>query len=294
MGKDRLKEISNKSGKKLDLESDWGKAYTSSTKMNRQSAIYKEVADLLTLFTNHRFFSYKSEPHRWFVSNGSDEMNQQWGQPCYLFPTTGKSNGSLSSVESFNEVNKTPIKDYHTKIRDAFYVGSKNNEITFPSDIDVLFDKYFNLSEEAKLKYYNSCCLYNQALELKNSHASLSLIALVTSIEALTDKIDDQPCEECNAPPSVEVCKCGLPRHRVSSNFKNFVSIYGDPSEEMRTFANKLYRMRSVIAHGGLLRADQNDSGFHGGGNDEQDTHIRLSEKLVHKLIINWLIKQSD
>jgi hypothetical protein len=260
---ERLRSIENKSGKKVDFSETWGKAFELQTKSLRKIAIGEEVANLLTLFTNHRLFSYDSKQY-WFLSidETNKEFKQHWGQIGYLFPTKAQDQ-NLSDVASYTDVNRIPVDEYNKKMRDAFYVGSEN-EISFPADIDKLLDIYFGLSDENKKIFYIACKLYNQALELKSTHPSFSLVASVTAVEALIKDSSEKGCTECGAKPSIEQCaSCGLPRHQISSRFKQFFIEYGEDSESMNRFARDFYTFRSSIAHGGLLREDLNDSGFH-------------------------------
>lgn len=293
--KERFQTIQNKSGKKIDFAEGWGKEYERSTKMLRPQAIFEEISNLLSLFTNHRFFYYRNEG-RWFISQGkeNDAEAHQWRQVGYRFTFNNSDSKKLSNIESHNPIKKISVSDYHKNIRDAFTLDASDNDITFPENIDRLFDLYFQLHHKDMKVFYKACKLYNQALELNLSHPSLSLVSSATAIEALMGSTKTERNDICNHEISVETCDvCGIPLYNLNSRFKKFFLDYGDNSESTKKFASKFYSFRSLIAHGDLLREDLNDSGFYA-GNDEQESFRRNSLRITNMLLTNWLIKTNN
>ncbi len=115
-------------------------------------------------------------------------------------------------------------------------------------------------------------------------------------MEALIHADDPNPakCDECQSLISAEHCpKCGAPRHRLTRRFRDFFAQYGgDASEEAKTFASRLYAVRSGIAHRGvLLRSDEFDSGFNLGGKDNQWDFYDLTW-LVRRVLLGWFEKR--
>ena len=201
--------------------------------------------------------------------------------------------GAELSDPTCPEVTKVPTKKYYARDRDAFYVGG-DNTVQLPENIDQLFDLYFKLHPDRKTGFHTACRLYNKALELRNTCASLSLVAAVMAIEALVNSSEDdgpvKKCEECGTLESIEKCSvCGMPRYRATSRFTKFICDFG--SEDIKTFASALYRTRSKLAHGGLLREDLHDSGFCAGYKDEEKMFRMESLSLTRIAILNWLIK---
>jgi len=291
----RFESIKNHSGmKEWDSSDEWVRTYESITKLMRWGAIIDEVSCLLTLFTNHHFFTYGSEQY-WFipVGPGMGHADPQWGQLLYKFDAL-KRGVRLSDPEGA-EAERIPVTKYYTCTRDAFNAG-EDNFIRLPEIIDQLFDGYFGLDSNSKTAYYTACRLYNQALVLRHGSASLSLVATVMAIEALVNSLHGDGltnvCDECSAPESIEKCAaCGLPRHRATSRFKQFLADFWDDSREAMKFADALYRTRSKLAHGGLLRDDLHDSGFSAGDRDEEQMFRRISLVFTRIAMINWLIR---
>ncbi|MCH8836573.1 MAG: hypothetical protein IIA60_02100 [Candidatus Marinimicrobia bacterium] len=281
--------------KKMDSSDDWIKAYQQQTALKRLPALRAEVSGLLTLFANHRFFTYTHEQH-WFIPTRATDTDVParsiWGQIEYIFGPL--ESGSGLSKPTCAAVTKVPVQKYYASIRDVMYAG-EDNTVQLPENIDQLFDHYFKLHPDRKTGFHTACHLYNRALELHTTSASLSLVAAVMAIEALVNcSRDDSPaikvCEECHTPESIEKCPvCGLPRYRATSRFKQFLTDFG--SEKLKKFANELYKTRSKLAHGGLLRDDLHDSGFYAGSKDEEAMFLRNSLSLIRIAMLNWLIK---
>lgn len=294
--RERFEYIREHSPKKeLNPSDEWVKAYQSQTMTRRLPAIIAEVSGLLTLFNNHRFFTYHAEQH-WFIPIPAPDKDDAprrslWGQLGYVHDAL--ESGADLSEPTCPEVTRVPIQKYYARFRDAIYAG-EDNTVQLPESIDQLFDLYFKLHPDRKTGLHTACYLYNRALELRTTCASLSLVAAVMAIEALVNcSGSDAPlkvCEECRTPESIEKCSvCGLPRFRATSRFKQFLSDFG--SEDLKKFANDLYKTRSKLAHGGLLRDDLHDSGFYAREKDEERMFRMTSLSLVRIAMLNWLIK---
>ena len=300
--RERYEYIQNQTPNKvLDPSDTWVKAYQEQTMRMRHPAIAAEVSGLLTLFTNHRFFTYASESH-WFVPIGrrsrlrrawerrfGSTPKSSWGQMFYAFDALAS--GSELSAPAGAKAARIPVDQYYTSVRDSIRVG-EDNTIQLPDNIDRLFDLYFELDQDRKTGFYTACRLYNQALELRTSCASLSLVAGVMAIEALLNcaKRHSPVCKECGATVSIEKCSvCGLPRHRATSHFKSFLVDFC--SGQPKKFANALYKIRSKLSHGGLLRDDLHDTGFYAGDEDEQQAFRRESLVVIRIAILNWLLR---
>lgn len=298
--KERLEKIKNKSQMKtIDFDDDWIKGYQTITKQLRGNAIFEEISNLLTLFTNHRFFKYNYED-KWFLrkDNVGDKFLSNWGQAFYHFPQLVSDSNELSNISDYKEIKKIEAQKYKKDTRDSHFF-SKNegyNDITFPDDLDGLFDEYFNLSHDDMKKFYTACKLYNQALDLKTTHSSLSLVASATAIEALLNNMVERH-DRCHHEKSIEQCdneECRIPIYGLRSRFRAFFFEYGSDSSEMRKFADKFYDFRSGIVHGGLLRDDLHDSGFYAGVNDEEQAFRRESLSIANHVLISWLVKSES
>jgi len=278
--------------KKKPEDDEWIQEYHKITKWNRLPAIISEIADLLTLFTNYRFFQYNNE-QCWFIPLSGDTRSSVWGQKGYEFINLVKPTEFTTPQSA--RLSVVPYQKYYKRIRDLYY-SAQDNQIELPSNINNLFDNYFSLDTTQKTAFHAAFHLYHQALELTNKAPSLALVASVMGIEALVNYDNSSGtsfCNECGAPVSIERCKvCGSPRYRATTNFKNFINKYGLPGS--RKFSDNLYKMRSKLAHGALLRDDEFDSAFYADDKDEQSMFRRNSLVLVRLTMLNWLLMQSQ
>ncbi len=297
--KERFEFIKKKSPKrKMDSNDSWVKAYQDQTKRLRPSAIFKEVCNLLTLFTCYRFFTYEGK-QGWFIplqiqpdKKLKDPGESIWGQPGFISEYGG-------TVENFTNINCdsvpiVPTNKYMKRFRDTKGY-TEEDQIDFPNSIDFLFDIYFSLPSIKKTAYYIACHLYNQALFFKNTIPSLSMVASVMAIEKLMnyETEDIATCKECGAPESIEKCtKCNTPIYRLRSRFREFMNSYSLPDKDK--LYKDMYDIRSRLSHGGLLRDDLFDTGFCAGEKDDEDRLRRNSLIVVHDALLHWLIKSKN
>ena len=84
---------------------------------------------------------------------------------------------------------------------------------------------------------------------------------------------------------------CGASTFGLTARFREFVGAYSDlPDEEVRSYANRLYELRSGTAHRlELLRADEYDSGFSAGGRDSEHELSRGIFAFTRQVLRNWL-----
>jgi hypothetical protein len=285
--KSRYESILYSANKKVDKE--WLQTYEHVTEMNRLSALIEELLNLLTLFSNHRFFNY-SNNQSWFIEPAGDITNIRLGQPWIAFDDLKRKNQFTNpDCAPIPTISTAEYFSHHREVSDV----SGNNHVELAENTPKYFDFYFDLGADEKTKYYTACKLYNDALKLNSSNPSLSLIASVMAIESLVPTEQKEKCTACNAGFSVEKCEeCGLPRHRVVSKFKDTVKKYA--GDGRRKLAARLYSERSKLAHGGLLRDDLFDSGFYSKTADEQQDFRRQSLILVRDVVLNWLIMRSQ
>ncbi len=279
--------------KKMELNDPWVEAFQEQTRMLRPTAILTELRNLLTLFSNYRFFTYDGK-QSWFIpiqpgEEKSDSYKPVWGQIGYISENRGP-------IEDFTEntCDQMPIvprKEYVKRFRDTKGY-TKDDQIGFPDNINTLFNIYFSLPSIKKTAYYMACHLYNQALHFQSTIPSLSMVASVMAIEKLMSSNEEKngTCSTCGAPASIEKCnECGTPIYRLRSRFREFMIEHSLPDQE--NLYKEMYDVRSRLAHGGLLREDLFDTGFYAGEKDNEDRLRRNSLIVVHDAMLHWLLK---
>lgn len=268
---DQLNELLQKSGL-------WTESY-------RKSAIVDELNYLLTLFTNHTFFLYrtKNPEFSWFApmeKEFEDIKESLWGQQWYSIDGFDKKISEFS-IPVTKKADMIPIEKYYNPLNRAYFAGS-DNQIQFPDRLDELFDRYFSMEQDKKKVFFTSCYLYCKARELKNICGSLALIALVSAIETIMN-YGVKSKEKCN--------ECGAPRLQITKRFKDFIIEYGSPN--LKKIAGLLYKFRSKISHNGnLLSEDLYDIGFFVGDINKHELLVESAPEVTQVVILNWLLRQ--
>lgn len=136
-------------------------------------------------------------------------------------------------------------------------VQRQNYTMSFLSihpDADIFFEKYFNLSSEARSRYNASIFLYQGMRKIFLTSASMAIIGLISAIENLMDfesqrsGIKPNKCGECTQPV-----------YSISKRFKTFMQKFSEfDVENPNSLLNKFYSRRSKISHtGGILEIDR-------------------------------------
>lgn len=247
-----------------------------------------EIIRLLTVFTNYPFFVYKFE-QAWFQPfNGGGFDQSVWGQKGY------RCSEFNNNIEHFStDGHQTiEIKDFQN-----YYRWNPDNTISFPENLDHLFEKYYSLTDEEKKSFDSSCVLFCNGLDLQFEMNSLSFAALISAIETLID-YESEPTETCSDCNSIikspfKCDKCGNYYWGVRAKFRKFLHDYGSNDPEFRKYANKIYDQRSSILHKGklLLRDLFKHSMSKFDEVSDEGLELRHLVVVTRICLINWLIK---
>ncbi len=234
---------------------------------------------LINIFTRYRFFVYDSNQF-WAVEIGNDDKESIsngsiWVQRDYFYKKTIEFSENKFSHFTEQSICLIPAKEYFKKYGPILW----DREVVLPITLGQMIQRYQSLPKTTKIKFLNSCILFNKSFDVFSISTSLFLIGIISAIENLMPTIEGKPCKTCNQPI-----------YSVSSRFKKFFNKY--TGGENYKWADRLYNARSGITHnGGLLLADIIPL------NPYFDDKIERGQLLiaVRILLINWLItKTSD
>lgn len=256
------------------------------SKMTRSQNRQKEILNLLSSITNYRFF-YPTPELSWFaaVPNGimTEEMNNQksiGGISLYWYPELYSENQITSfTTLTIPQISFLKHPEYYT------FIDLENKEVVqFPQYIDQTLEKYFSLNDDAWQTVNSSTSLICNGLDLRVKMKSLSFVSFVSSIETMVNyEFRNEKNEHCE--------KCNRPLFSISAKFRNYLFKYASDSAEAKKKINNIYRIRSKIAHTGLLLlgdnlVDWSDDKKQG---DEWQTHIEAMQTSRLSLT-NWLL----
>ena len=256
------------------------------------------VLNLLTAFSNFRFYHYT--PEECWTLNSNDNRNSRsfWGMKTFTYPEFieefSLNIDLLTKDVQFGEIPKITFLKYFEMPK----MGSFQ-EINFLTEIDSLLDQYFLLNQGTRRKVDSICKLISSGIQLFGSSKSLSFVSFISCIETLTsmeykeeDKTIVYACNSCKKiKESTYTCECGEPIWGISYKFKKFLATYVSNSESSKTIFNKLYSLRCKIVHDGQLFLA--DSGIDWDVDDKVEEqwvlHTQL-QQITRIALINWLL----
>ena len=272
---------------------------TESNKRNR-------ILNLLSTISNYRFHFKGSAEFIWTIpvpeevtDENKDELNNTASSPgmeVYVYPGIGDDLkiSKLSNLETGN-ILYLPHKVYY--MYDP--VDGRDKIIKFPLRVNHILDKYFSLDKATTLIIDSAAYQICNALDLKSNMKSLSFFSAVSAIETMInleykeEKIEFD-CNHCKSlKSSARICqKCGKPKWGIAEKFREFLGKYVSNSKSSRRKFNKIYSIRSKIAHTEYLMFNENitDWNFTDKRNDLYLQHIETIQ-LARLSIVNWLLK---
>ncbi len=146
------------------------------------------LISLLTALSNYRFYHYTPQQCWTFQKNEANKdalEKSKWGLKLFTYPELKKEFfvdiNSFSSTAEYKEVPKID----HFK----YFINPKLepfSEITLNAETEKLLDIYFNLDDTKRKKINSICRLISNGITLFDTSKSLSFIAFISCIEALT------------------------------------------------------------------------------------------------------------
>jgi hypothetical protein len=148
----------------------------------------------------------------------------------------------------------------------------QSNELILPSDLAQLFDDYFQLSVTSRRDLDRSAYFFAISQKLRGN-TDLAVMNFAIAIECLLDFEKPKKCSACgNVSGSTK-------------RFKEFLESYAPVNEALVEKRNRLYALRSMVAHGSRsMMADVNTFSLA----RDRDTPM-LMEWMTRKSLKNWL-----
>lgn len=253
-----------------------------------------EIMNLLTLVSNHSFFTYKDRNGRWampiYKEDAGEEANtwsSKWTLPLFHWP-------ELPGQLKINEFSDPPMDAIETKPHLEYYTQNpnldfkKDEPIHFSDSTNRVLEAYYALTPEEKKVIDAAISHCVTAVELKDQKKTMSIIAAFTTIETMVNYENTaQKAEPCGT--------CGQPQFKVSQKFRGFLLKYIGESDANKRKFNKYYTLRSKIVHTGSQLETENL--YNDVPEDKREnefiTHLEILQ-LARLSIINWLIKHED
>jgi hypothetical protein len=184
--------------------------------------------------------------HVWAIEPGSgSQPRSAWLQRSYLGADLGEIIADSVAATSGTPMEVLPPEEYYARI-------GHDSVLRVPSDLDESICRYQSLMPEYREKYDRALFWLDIASRHWPSSMSSSYSALVTAVEALTERgaVHKAHCPECQADRTHE-------SPGPTARFKDFFEKYA-PGSSRRGQRDDMYRLRSMISHGsGLIAFDE-------------------------------------
>jgi hypothetical protein len=234
--------------------------------------------------------------HRWVLPKDFNEhMVSEHLQRGYIYPGLGQMSGSLSSIDGISEISNVPFQEYYGS---TYVYASAGNIMAIPDNLAYSLDLALALLSDDWIKLYMACTWFSQAERLWNESYSSAFIALVSAMECLTDK--PERCSECGQALSERMDKCRVchqAKFSITKHFKSLLDKYVPfvNTPEWKSTKNRIYTVRSELAHGLDLLLRDLDPSFHIGVKTvDEDQMLRDLYFITRLCIYNWLHSRTN
>lgn len=232
----------------------------------------KEILNILSCLTNHRFFSYDSSFTGWGFpcpSKTVDEMSEEernalsllqskWFMGSYIY------HGLKKDLEIKEFTDYKPAAELVESRMHEYYMDNPVDDyehvVTFPNTLPSALHFYYELTDKTR-RIVNSCIyLACDGMDIVSHKRSLAFLSYVSAIEGLIGlEVDDKEIEfECNSCKTIKsspyICpKCGRPIWGIKQKFISFLAQFVAGSEKSQDIYKKVYNLRCKITHTGKL-----------------------------------------
>lgn len=244
-----------------------------------ENKLVNEIVKLIGLFSFSKFIQYSQEEYGWFTHyDDKDQASLFWGQKSYFDDNHDK------MLENFTKHNLNKAEEIDFLKFYSFPARFSGAEFSIPNILTHLFDKYYSLSNDARVSFFRAATLFNNAIEIKKISPSISFSCFISCIETLVEYIHkDIRIEKCEG--------CGQLKYSVTKKFIEFMKKYNSDSKELIKFYNAVYKKRSKILHAGDLFSGE-DIPLNWEEKDWEEFSLRTNiERTCRIALINWLLE---
>ncbi len=245
------------------------------TRVNRGRLKARKIKNVLAVLLQYSVSAIpESTQHVWVLNDPTDASSVSLNQRMYTCMDPNWRSDCLSDIANHATCPMVLPADYYAK-----YGISEGEGLELPANIDDQFDRYFSMGKVAQQRFDRACYWYNHAYDVWSLSKSASYVALVTAIECMLDGNPDvKPCETCGKKPTDGPTK----------QFRSFIETHVPGADALKTVKGELYGIRSRMAHGSRVMA--NDIGsWHDPINAEEDALHRQLTRLVQLALVKWL-----
>jgi hypothetical protein len=241
----------------------------------------KEILNLLSCLTNHRFFSYNSSMMGWGVEFPNKIIENMTETEKHIINNRESSffiggyiyNGLKEDliIDEFTDYSYKAV--YKDNLLNEYYtdnpIDDYKHEISFPATIYPALHSYYLLSDATRKKVDACIYLACDGIDISAHKRTLSFLSYVSAIEGLIglEIGDDEIQFECgsckhikSSPYSCPIC--GRPIWGIKQKFIKFLSEFVAGSDKSKKIYSDIYNLRSKITHSGKLFSSDYELSF--------------------------------
>lgn len=244
---------------------------------NRQTRKLNSVLRILNILTRYNFTCKQSSSGLiWGYSNeANNKIKTSLFQLGFYYEKFQYLSDNFTNLDNYETAIFIAPNDYYQ------WTFQDLGIIKLPESFEKMADKIYGLSKENKKKFEIASTYFQKGFNIWTESSSVSFICFVISIEALIDSDKD-------------ICKaCGQNKYSIRIKFKKFMDTYLPESTTSTFFKQKMYDVRSSLAHG--AKAFQVDIGgiTFSGLKEGHESDIQIGVYFIMRVLFyNWLEAQ--
>jgi hypothetical protein len=271
----------------------------------------KEIVNLLSCLTNHRFFIYDISVCGWGIvfprvkydelsldeKNKYDEMESDWFLGNYSYHNK-KEDQTIYKLTDFS-MNAILVENRKHEYFSNNPIDDDLHELKFPNTLNSALDFYYQLSDKTRLKVNSCIYLACDGMDIAPTKRSLAFLSYVSALEGLVNlEVNDDEiefeCASCKAiKSSPYYCpSCSRPIWGIKQKFIVFLSKFVAGSDKSKKIYSEIYNLRSKMTHTSQLFVGDYEMSFDIDRNKKEyeDWLMRLETlQLVRISLDSWL-----
>lgn len=256
----------------------------------------KEILNLLSCLTNHRFFQYNTSMIGWGIempNKMAEDMTEEErknidNRESHMFMGVYSYQGLKKDLEIEQFTDFKPTASFKEAQMHEYFtdnpIDDYNHEVCFPNTLYTALHNYYNLSSETRKKVNSCIYLACDGMDIASNKRSLSFLSYISAIEGLIGLENDS---------SPEICpQCKRPILSVNQNFVKFLSKYVAGSAKSQKKYKDIYNLRSRITHSGKLFLGDYELSFDENNEDKEYNEwlMRLETLQLFRISLDsWL-----
>lgn len=221
----------------------------------------------------------------WRRANSSAEsgvgLRTEYLQEGYVCSGFVDEADEFESTDGVRQLTQVEANDYFSR-----WAISGDSRFELPKNLSALINGFYTLPTALGEQFRRACMWFEIAGKFYTTSRSAAFAALISAVEALmSPENGGPPCEACGRPNGKS----------ITQRFVNFLDQMAPSAGEVEKVRKKLYRVRSMLLHGGQFLPSDYLGMSPGAGLADEFGNMDHAQRLVRLVLANWLaLQRSD